>query len=482
MKKRWLPFVVICCIIFIVGCNSEDKQAEDKQIEDDQTEEKEMDDQVDEKETEDKEEIEENEGDTQDAEQDISGKLIINEEENKLEIQAESNLVPETEVEIKVYERPFISLRTSIPNGEDVIATVQEDGSFEADYEVDSDFFHTYNGQYVEVDLEVKPDKTGNKITEAYGETGELFAGPFVYENELFDMEYQLYAPVYLLIGEDETKYVIEAPNRDDVPDDYGDTDIWLEAEVVDNDHRYMYVEGKSNIVEGTNIFGRYFSDEEEHFAQETHGNKMYVEPDGTFFLPVAYDTITDAGFIELRSAPLNRHRTPNKIHEMYGDDYEKLSGDIVKQVDDHQEILLTIDAESIGIEPPKDSFITEEDGELKIQMPDEVLFDFDKSDLKSDAKNTLEDVIAILEGLEDDTKIEINGHTDNQGEADYNLGLSEDRAQEVEDYVTKNGKIDHLEIDRHGYGETKPIESNESEEGREKNRRVEIVIENMDE
>src|SRR5699024_6480415 len=109
----------------------------------------------------------------------------------------------------------------------------------------------------------------------------------------------------------------------------------------------------------------------------------------------------TDAGFIELRSAPLNRHRTPNKIHEMYGDDYEKLSGDIVKQVDDHQEILLTIDAESIGIEPPKDSFITEEDGELKIQMPDEVLFDFDKSDLKSDAKNTLEDVIAILEGLE---------------------------------------------------------------------------------
>lgn len=117
----------------------------------------------------------------------------------------------------------------------------------------------------------------------------------------------------------------------------------------------------------------------------------------------------------------------------------------------------------------------------MKIQVPDDVLFDFDKSDLKSDAKDTLKEVIETLEDLDDDTAVQINGHTDNEGEPDYNQDLSEERAEAVEKYLSDNGDLSHLSIETKGYGESDPIESNEDEEGRDRNRRVEIVIENND-
>lgn len=128
-------------------------------------------------------------------------------------------------------------------------------------------------------------------------------------------------------------------------------------------------------------------------------------------------------------------------------------------------------------MDAPEDSLVTEDDGELKIQVPDDVLFDFDKSDLKTDAKTTLDEVIDILEALDDGENVHINGHTDNEGDADYNLKLSKERAASVEAYLSNNGDLSHLNIEMNGYGETQPVESNEEEEGRAKNRRVEIVF-----
>ena len=105
------------------------------------------------------------------------------------------------------------------------------------------------------------------------------------------------------------------------------------------------------------------------------------------------------------------------------------------------------------------------------------MLFDFDKSSLKENAKETLNEVIDILEEIDKGELVQINGHTDNEGDAEYNLKLSEERAASVEEYLSKHGDIDDIKIEKKGYGETQPVESNEKEDGRKRNRRVEIVF-----
>jgi outer membrane protein OmpA-like peptidoglycan-associated protein len=72
--------------------------------------------------------------------------------------------------------------------------------------------------------------------------------------------------------------------------------------------------------------------------------------------------------------------------------------------------------------------------------------------------------------------KIEINGHTDNIGSDQYNLNLSEKRANSVTDYLVENG-IANQRLVAKGYGETMPKATNETEEGRQVNRRVEFAI-----
>ena len=71
---------------------------------------------------------------------------------------------------------------------------------------------------------------------------------------------------------------------------------------------------------------------------------------------------------------------------------------------------------------------------------------------------------------------IEIAGHTDSKGSDDYNLNLSQGRSQSVVDYLASQG-IDKTRLQAHGYGETKPIDTNDTDEGRANNRRVEFTI-----
>ena len=72
--------------------------------------------------------------------------------------------------------------------------------------------------------------------------------------------------------------------------------------------------------------------------------------------------------------------------------------------------------------------------------------------------------------------KIEITGHTDNKGRDSYNLTLSEERAKAVHSYLLKNG-IPGTRITYKGYGKSKPVRDNDTEEGRHYNRRVEFII-----
>ena len=74
------------------------------------------------------------------------------------------------------------------------------------------------------------------------------------------------------------------------------------------------------------------------------------------------------------------------------------------------------------------------------------------------------------------DIKIEVRGHTDSTGTEEYNQKLSERRADSVIEYMIKNG-ISPERLNSVGFGEKKPVTSNDTEEGRSKNRRTEIYI-----
>lgn len=114
---------------------------------------------------------------------------------------------------------------------------------------------------------------------------------------------------------------------------------------------------------------------------------------------------------------------------------------------------------------------------QITVKMPDHLLFDFDKSNLKSEAKQILEELTRTLTEYKQAT-VKINGHTDNIGSQQYNRSLSEKRATAVKSYLQKKQELRHIQFSAEGYGDTKPIASNQTEDGRQKNRRVEIIIE----
>ncbi|MDA3929987.1 MAG: OmpA family protein [Prolixibacteraceae bacterium] len=102
------------------------------------------------------------------------------------------------------------------------------------------------------------------------------------------------------------------------------------------------------------------------------------------------------------------------------------------------------------------------------------IFFDSDSYQLKSVSFAELDQLIKFMK-INQNVIIELAGHTDNIGTADYNLNLSEKRAETIRQYLSKS--IPNSRISTIGYGDTKPIESNENEKGRSKNRRTELRI-----
>jgi outer membrane protein OmpA-like peptidoglycan-associated protein len=111
----------------------------------------------------------------------------------------------------------------------------------------------------------------------------------------------------------------------------------------------------------------------------------------------------------------------------------------------------------------------------IKITFDSGLLFDWDKSDLRAQAKTNIESLAKILNKYPD-TDILIEGDTDSTGSEDYNLKLSERRAQSVANYLMGLG-VPSSRISMVGLGEMNPIASNDSDYGRQQNRRVEVAI-----
>ncbi|MCH8496339.1 MAG: OmpA family protein [Balneolales bacterium] len=112
----------------------------------------------------------------------------------------------------------------------------------------------------------------------------------------------------------------------------------------------------------------------------------------------------------------------------------------------------------------------------IYIEFSNNVLFGFDSANLSDDARANLRKLSDILKKYPD-TDIEIQGHTDSTGSATYNQGLSERRANAVSGYITQSGGIASNRVTTLGFGEEAPKYTNDTEEGRAQNRRVEFLI-----
>jgi len=118
-------------------------------------------------------------------------------------------------------------------------------------------------------------------------------------------------------------------------------------------------------------------------------------------------------------------------------------------------------------------------------EIPDEVRkfsgiiegigFDLDSTEIREATKPILDRAIEVLEHYPD-IRIEIVGHTDNVGTAEYNLELSKNRAESVKRYLVDGG-VDPARLETRGAGQSEPVTSNDSDEGRAKNRRTEFKI-----
>jgi len=109
--------------------------------------------------------------------------------------------------------------------------------------------------------------------------------------------------------------------------------------------------------------------------------------------------------------------------------------------------------------------------------LPAVALFDFDKAELKPSGKKKIEEYREQVRAeMSQASKVKIIGHTDSRGSDEYNMKLSVRRAEAVRDYLIAIG-VDASKLEVSGMGETMPVADNGTEEGRQKNRRVEVEV-----
>lgn len=134
------------------------------------------------------------------------------------------------------------------------------------------------------------------------------------------------------------------------------------------------------------------------------------------------------------------------------------------------------MDKQAAEIEQDLEGATVERVGEgIKITFDSGILFDIDKATLRPEAERNLTDLARILRKYEE-TNILIEGHTDATGPEEYNLQLSQNRAQSVAGHLALQD-VDATRFTIVGYGEEQPVATNDTVDGRQRNRRVEIAI-----
>lgn len=114
---------------------------------------------------------------------------------------------------------------------------------------------------------------------------------------------------------------------------------------------------------------------------------------------------------------------------------------------------------------------------EIRIDLPADVLFDFDKADIRLDAAKALAQLATIIRA-QSKGRARLEGHTDSKGDDAYNQKLSQRRAESVRKWLVEREAIDNARLSTKGWGETKPVAPNDTDANRQKNRRLQAIVE----
>jgi outer membrane protein OmpA-like peptidoglycan-associated protein len=174
------------------------------------------------------------------------------------------------------------------------------------------------------------------------------------------------------------------------------------------------------------------------------------------------------AGLVYADAKDLNSKGSRNAI--LIGAGIGALGGGGVGLYMDNQEAELRQQLQDTGVS------VTRNGDNIILNLPSNVTFDVDKDQVTPQFQPTLNSVALVMKKY-NQTLLDVTGHTDSTGSDDYNLDLSNRRALSVANYLSQLGQIDGRRFAVAGLGETRPIASNASTQGRTANRRVEIQI-----
>ncbi len=128
-----------------------------------------------------------------------------------------------------------------------------------------------------------------------------------------------------------------------------------------------------------------------------------------------------------------------------------------------------------LAVEAPEEPRVEVTDD--KIVIREKIQFDFDKATIRSESDDLLAEIAKVMNENPRLEKIRVEGHASSEGNYEHNVKLSKKRAKAVLDHLVKKGKVDKTRLESEGYGPDRPIASNDTETGRETNRRVEFTI-----
>ena len=196
--------------------------------------------------------------------------------------------------------------------------------------------------------------------------------------------------------------------------------------------------------------------------------------------MPIFYYSIITVLLFSLTGCTLifqkGRRKDIEKIQKLQ-DEYAKLQDELTEM----ERAKMELENKLRGEINDKEAKVEMTDRGLVITFVAEVLFDSGKAKLRSDALEKLDKVARVLKTTVSDLKVGVEGHTDNipikYSGWKSNWELSTARALSVVHYMIEDDGLEPERLAATGYGEYHPVDSNDTKEGRQKNRRVEIVI-----